>query len=91
MAGTPTKRLARRVSIASSTRTGLKRGRNHTGTPAHAMPSATANPMMWAIGRLTTAVSWRMPAGSSVPAITPLSRPLWVSSTPLGLPVVPDV
>ena len=63
IAGTPMKRLARRLSIASSTRTGLKRGRKHTGTPAHAIARATANPMMWAIGRLTTAVSWRMPAG----------------------------
>ena len=51
IAGTPMNIDARRDSMASSTFTGLKRGRKYTGMPAHASPSSAAKPMMWATGR----------------------------------------
>ncbi len=54
------------------------------------MPTAMTKPMMWAIGRLITASSSRKPTGAS-PATFMASRPLWRSSAPFGLPVVPDV
>ena len=62
MAGTPTKTEQRRVSMASSTTSALNRGRNHTGTPVAARPTRVMKPMMWAIGRLTTASSSRREA-----------------------------
>ena len=51
-----------------------------------------ANPMMWAIGNEMTASSRRScrPGNRALTWTLP-SSPRWVSSTPFGLPVVPDV
>jgi hypothetical protein len=56
------------------------------------MPSRAAKPMMWATGRATTASNRPVSAGviAAARAKEPTSE-RWLSSTPLGLPVVPDV
>ena len=89
MAGTPTKMAAFRSSIRSSTLTASKRPSAATGTPARANPRPEAKPMMWAMGRAMTAVG----AGSrfSAPSLDAPMRARWLSRTPFGRPVVPEV
>jgi hypothetical protein len=67
IAGTPTNREGRRSSMARSTMSALKRGRNQTGSPADASPSRAAKPMMCATGRLTTTSLSRSRPGQSAP------------------------
>ena len=91
MAGTPMKAVARRCSMASSTSSGRKCGRKQVGMPAVARPSSVTKPMMWATGRLMTASSRRSGPGQAAPEATWPTSARWVSSAPLGAPVVPEV
>ena len=91
IAGTPMNSDDFRASRASSTSVGRNRPRKNTGMPAHARPTRAAKPMMWAMGRPTTASSRRSQSGLAAPALTAPIRARWVSSAPFGLPVVPEV
>ena len=67
-------------------------GRKYTGMPAHGQRrAAMAKPMMWATGRAITGSSRWSPVGPGAPSGHAAEQARWVSSAPLGLPVVPDV
>jgi hypothetical protein len=91
MAGTPTKMVARRVSMASSRASARNVGRNQAGMPAPARPRRVANPMMWDTGNESTASSRRSPEGQRADAVSEPTSALCVSRAPLGRPVVPEV
>lgn len=95
--GTPTNTEQRRVSISSSTTTGLKLGIDRTLMPATAAEITDTNPMMCATGNANSASIGPPESGSSISTgrsendpIWP-TKPRWLSAAPLGLPVVPDV
>ena len=91
IAGTPTKIVARRDSMASSTCTGWNLGRKYVGIPATPSPSRTTKPMMCATGSAITAWSRWSRAGHRTAAATWPTRARWLRAAPFGFPVVPEV
>ena len=87
--GAPIRTVTRWRSTSSNSWPGSKRGTVTTVAPAHrGTARVTRNPMMWENGATASTVSrsltrplatWR----------TEVTRLAWVSSTPLGSPVVP--
>ena len=90
MAGTPNISVMPSLTIAETKAAGSKRGTSCTVAPAiNEATRITEKPTMCDIGRTQYALSAGLRCAPITLALNSTLR--WVSITPLGLPVVPDV
>ena len=92
MVGTPPRNVTRWRSMSCSTPGALNRGTSTSAPPTDSTALCmTVIPKAWNRGRATraTVLSSRSTRPAAARALD--TRLAWVSSAPLGLPVVPDV
>jgi len=92
MVGTPEKIVHRYRAMASSTASGSNRGMSTSVPPNRTAVFRTLDrPNTWNIGSTATLMSSSRNSNSSPPTVQFMYSSKWVSSAPLGLPVVPLV
>src|SRR5215469_8492717 len=87
MAGTRKHATGRSCSTVASQRTGSKRGRNQPLRPARNGPHTRRDPLVVANGDAVRKPSPSQRSGTR----STVDRLPWLTTTPLGAPVVPDV
>ena len=92
MVGTPKNIDAPGDRAASATAVGSKAGSRRADAPANSVPyTPTHRPWAWKTGRQWTSRSSGVQRQAILTASVAANRFRWLSTAPLGAPVVPDV